>query len=240
MKKRIHNRKFHPVVTGIAVTAVLLGVFTLPPQLTFRHDDAEAAVDSSLSPSAGPSSIHLARLIVAPSPDTEDLVDPWFRAEVPERNRNPLSHAVASDLGIDGHARYRSIILETSERYEVDPAWIKAIIMVESSYNAQAVSDKGARGLMQLMPATARELGVKDSFDPERNIDGGVRYYRKLLRYFDGDVALALAAYNAGPSKVKKYKGVPPYRATRRYVEKVFYYYQHYKSNSGAKQTVNG
>jgi soluble lytic murein transglycosylase-like protein len=132
-------------------------------------------------------------------------------------------------------ARYRAIILKASERYAVDPAWIRAIIMVESSYDPEAVSDKGARGLMQLMPATARELGVEDSFDPELNIDGGVRYYRKLLRYFDGDVALALAAYNAGPSKVRRYKGVPPYHATRRYIEKVFHYYQEYKKDPGPR-----
>jgi soluble lytic murein transglycosylase-like protein len=217
------------------LTIVLLGVFALPPQLTHNLIDAEAAESlSARATSSGLSATDLAGLIFAPSPDTQELIDPWLRAELPTPGAPPYSRSRTSPpfYGTNGEMRYRDIILQTSQRYSVDPAWIKAIIMVESSYNPEAVSNKGARGLMQLMPATARELGVEDSFDPELNIDGGVRYYRRLLRYFDGDTALALAAYNAGPSKVKRYKGVPPYHATRRYVEKVFHYYEHYKKRS--------
>ncbi len=121
------------------------------------------------------------------------------------------------------------IIQKAAGRYEVDPSLVKAIIMAESSYNPKAVSRKGARGLMQLMPRTARALGVKDSFDPELNIDAGVRYFRQLLDQFDGDVKLAIAAYNAGSRKVRKYKGIPPFKHTRYYVAKVMEYHQLYQ-----------
>ncbi len=122
-----------------------------------------------------------------------------------------------------------SIIQQAAERHRVDPALIKAIIMAESGYNPNAVSKKGAKGLMQLMPKTAEALGVKDSFNPEHNIDAGVEYFKQLLNQFDGNVKLALAAYNAGSRRVRQYQGVPPFKATQYYVKKVFKYYNYYK-----------
>ena len=124
---------------------------------------------------------------------------------------------------------FHGYILQASEAYEVEPALIRAIIMVESSYNPRAVSHRGAKGLMQLMPITAKWLGVKDAFDPELNIDGGVRYLKRLLDRFDGNIKLALAAYNAGSRYVRKYGGVPPFRATRSYIEKVLQYHERYQ-----------
>ena len=121
------------------------------------------------------------------------------------------------------------IIQRVAKSYDVDPALVRAIIMAESSYNPRAVSKRGAKGLMQLMPKTAKYLGVEDSFDPEHNIDGGVRYFKELLDQFNGNVKLALAAYNAGSRKVRKYKGIPPFEATQRYVKKVFEYHKRYK-----------
>jgi hypothetical protein len=103
----------------------------------------------------------------------------------------------------------------------IDPDFINSVIRAESGYNARAVSPKGAQGLMQLMPATAARLGVHDSFDPADNLDGGSRYLRELLLRYNGDAIKALAAYNAGPESVEKYKGVPPYRETRSYVARV-------------------
>jgi soluble lytic murein transglycosylase-like protein len=124
---------------------------------------------------------------------------------------------------------FHRIIVRAADRHNIDPALIKAIIMAESRYNPGAVSKRGAKGLMQLMPKTAKSLGVKDIFDPEHNINGGVKYFKQLLDEFGGKVRLALAAYNAGSRKVKKYRGIPPYRATRRYIKNVFTYYQYYK-----------
>jgi len=125
--------------------------------------------------------------------------------------------------------RFHPIILQAAIRFQVDPALVKAIIMAESGYDPRAVSRVGAKGLMQLMPATAEELGVKDSFNPKHNINAGVGYFKKLLNRFDGDVKLALAAYNAGTRKVRQYQGIPPFKATRYYIKKVFEYYQIYK-----------
>lgn len=125
--------------------------------------------------------------------------------------------------------RYQPIIRAAAQRHRVDPAIVQAIIMAESGFNPRAVSKRGARGLMQLMPATAKSLGVRDLFNPEHNINAGVRYYRQLLNQFKGDVRLALAAYNAGSRKVRQYKGIPPFETTRRYVRKVLQYYRHYR-----------
>ncbi len=136
-----------------------------------------------------------------------------------------------SVFGKKGEHLLHPIILQTANRYQVDPALVNAIVMAESEYNPRAVSKRGARGLMQLMPATAAALGVKDSFNPEQNLDGGVRYFKQLMNRFDGDVELALAAYNAGSRKVRLYRGVPPFKATKRYIKKVFLYYQIYKDH---------
>ena len=125
---------------------------------------------------------------------------------------------------------FHPIILQEAGRHEIDPALVKAIIMAESGYNPNAISDKGAKGLMQLMPSTAQALGVEDAFNPQQNISGGVRYFKKLVNRFDGDIKLALAAYNAGSKKVRHYQGIPPYKSTHYYIEKVFKYYKLYKN----------
>ena len=125
---------------------------------------------------------------------------------------------------------FQPIVLKAANRHKVEPAMVMAIIMAESSYNPKAISKKGAKGLMQLMPTTARSLGVKDIFNPEHNINAGVRYFKKLLNRFDGDVELALAAYNAGSRKVREHRGIPPFRATKYYIKKVIKYYRYYKT----------
>ena len=121
------------------------------------------------------------------------------------------------------------MIRQIADRHTVEPALVKAIILAESAYDCRAVSNRGAAGLMQLMPATAQAMGVEDRFNPEHNIDGGVRYFKKLMVRFDGDKRMALAAYNAGSRKVRQYRGVPPFKSTRRYIEKVLRYYDDYK-----------
>jgi hypothetical protein len=112
-------------------------------------------------------------------------------------------------------------------RYGLDPALVLAVIAVESGFQADAVSPKNARGLMQLIPETATRFGVVDSFDPVQNLQGGMGYLRWLLRLFDGNVTLATAAYNAGETAVQNYGGVPPYKETQLYVARIRDYYQH-------------
>src|SRR5271166_79225 len=114
-----------------------------------------------------------------------------------------------------------SIVSSASARNQVDADFIASVIRAESANNPHAVSPKGAQGLMQLMPQTASMLGVKNSFDPAENVDGGVRYLRDLLLLYNNDMIKALAAYNAGPQRVQQYKGVPPYRETHAYVARV-------------------
>jgi len=126
---------------------------------------------------------------------------------------------------------FDSIITSCAREFGVDKSLVKAVIHAESGYNPNAVSRKGATGLMQLMPSTAQGLKVADSFNPEDNIRGGVRYLRFLLDTFKGNVTLALAAYNAGLGKVSRYGGVPPYQETRNYVSKVLNYQKSYMSN---------
>lgn len=109
----------------------------------------------------------------------------------------------------------------SASRFDVDPKLVHAVIRAESGYNPRAVSSKGAQGLMQLMPQTARELGVADSFDPAANIAGGTRYLRTLLDRFQGSLELALAGYNAGPEAVRRFGGIPPFSETREYVQRV-------------------
>lgn len=128
-------------------------------------------------------------------------------------------------------ARYESLISSCAVKYGVDKSLIKAVIHAESAYNPNAVSRKGAQGLMQLMPKTAQDLKVADAFDPAENIRGGVRYLKFLLDTCKGDVSLALAAYNAGLSRVARYGGIPPYQETRSYVSKVLEYQKNYQSN---------
>jgi soluble lytic murein transglycosylase-like protein len=126
--------------------------------------------------------------------------------------------------------KYDPLILKTAEKHSVDYALIKAVIRAESNFNPTAISRVGARGLMQLMPGTAYALRVNDSFHPEDNIEGGVRYLRYLLDLFQGDLHLALAAYNAGEKAVFRYRGIPPYQETRTYVRRVLHYFQEYSN----------
>jgi Transglycosylase SLT domain len=128
------------------------------------------------------------------------------------------------------------IIGDASARSRIDADFIASVIRAESGNNPNAVSGKGARGLMQLMPATASNLGVMNSFDAAENVDGGVRYLRELLLRYNGDAAKALAAYNAGPQRVQQYGGVPPYRETHAYVARVITDYNRKKLAQARRQ----
>jgi len=127
--------------------------------------------------------------------------------------------------------KYDDIINRTANKFGLDSALIKAVIKAESNFNHNAVSPVGAQGLMQLMPKTAYALSVDDSFHPEKNIEGGARYLRYLLKTYRGDLSLALAAYNAGEKAVAKYHyNIPPYRETQNYVRRVLSFYKSYSN----------
>ncbi len=127
---------------------------------------------------------------------------------------------------------YDGLIRLTAMEHGVSPALVKAVIAAESRFNSGAVSHKGAQGLMQLMPATAAQLGVADPFAAADNVRGGVRYLREMLDRY-GDMGRALAAYNAGPTAVDRHRGIPPYPETRAYVKRVMTYYRHYHGDFG-------
>jgi soluble lytic murein transglycosylase-like protein len=130
-------------------------------------------------------------------------------------------------------ASYNALIMEMAGKYGVDSDLVKAIIKVESNFNHKAVSKKGAKGLMQLMPMTALTLGVTDCFHPETNVDGGIRYLSYLLGLYNNNLYMALAAYNAGERAVAKYGGIPPYAETRTYVRLVLDNYERYRNKTG-------
>ena len=137
-------------------------------------------------------------------------------ALVPRREAAPRSMAA-----------YDQLIARAARRHGLPPALVKAVVKAESNFQPHALSDKGAQGLMQLMPATAEDLGVDDPFRPEQNVAGGTRYLREMYDRF-GDWEHALAAYNAGPGAVDRYGGIPPYAETQQYVERVLHYYRRY------------
>ncbi len=127
----------------------------------------------------------------------------------------------ANFSGAVSKSQIQNIVSQVAKKYEVDERLVNAVIKQESGFNPKATSHCGAMGLMQLMPATARGLGVKDAYNPVQNIEGGVKYLSNLLRKYNGNTVLALAAYNAGSGAVDKYSGVPPYKETQNYVKNI-------------------
>ena len=137
------------------------------------------------------------------------------------RNPSTLKQATSGQARTADRSDLDHAIQRSANRHQVDPDLVHAIVRVESNYNPYAVSSRGAQGLMQLIPATARRFGVRDVFDPRANLEGGVRYLKHLIDLYDGDLELVLAAYNAGENAVSRYNGVPPFRETQNYLRKI-------------------
>lgn len=143
---------------------------------------------------------------------------------------NKIFNSEITSIQNDSNADIDGLIEQYSAKNGLDSAFVKAVIKQESGFQSKVTSHCGAMGLMQLMPATANSLGVKDAYDPEQNIAGGTKYLKGLLDRFGGDKSLALAAYNAGPNAVAKYNGIPPYKETQNYVKNIMSMYQKYNS----------
>jgi hypothetical protein len=178
--------------------------FTDVPTSEITGYEKDLALPSPLpSPSLGPSELHGAKPLASEAAKLRTL------KPAPSKSPVPLNEVVNT----------------ASATYHLDPDLVNSVIHAESGFNSHAISPKGARGLMQLMPGTANQLGVNDAFDPEANVTGGSRYLRELLERYNFDLVKALAAYNAGPERVEQYRGVPPFRETRAYVARIVHEY---------------
>ncbi len=170
-----------------------------------------------------------------PNQDFQKILDANMSAKSEAANSSPFANKIFSsglNPSKDCSPDIDNLIDEYSAKNGLDSAFVKAVIKQESGFQPKVTSHCGAMGLMQLMPATASSLGVKDAYDPEQNIAGGTKYLKGLLDRFGGDKSLALAAYNAGPNAVLKYNGIPPYKETQNYVKNIMSMYQKY-TNGG-------
>ena len=196
---------------AILVAILVLGAIPARGQIVSYMDDSGKRVFVN------------AETAVAPRPTTKTPVLRTAATGLMPRSTQP-SFADSSDLSASEQAnrgKIEEMIREVSARYRVDPALVRAVMQTESNWKTGAVSRKGALGLMQLEPGTAQALGVNNAFDPKQNLDGGVRYLHMLLERYNGDLDRSLAAYNAGPGAVDRAGGIPRYRETREYVQKV-------------------
>jgi soluble lytic murein transglycosylase-like protein len=160
--------------------------------------------------------------------DPSSSTSPSLSLPLPAPAHSPASVPSHSVPALSAPALHQ-VVDSASAAYHLDPDLVNSVIHAESGFNSHAVSPKGARGLMQLMPGTANQLGVNDAFDPQSNVTGGSRYLRELLERYNFDLVKALAAYNAGPERVEQYQGVPPFRETRAYVARIVHEYNQKK-----------
>jgi soluble lytic murein transglycosylase-like protein len=230
-----------PLLCALIITATLHAAAQSDYRYRFDNFDTSEGVrvqtPAQPKPSARNRKLKLTARSVAAAPSGASSSNALRPSEVTYTSSPVASAAVGKSLGgfSTGDALIDSYITESASRNGVDPLLIYSIMHRESSFRRLAVSPKGARGLMQLMPGTAVRFGVGNIFDPRQNIEGGTRYVRFLLDTFDGDVRLALAGYNAGEGAVMKYGGVPPYSETQEYVRRISERYDMIRDPSTAR-----
>jgi soluble lytic murein transglycosylase-like protein len=159
-----------------------------------------------------------------------EQIERFEQVEVPPSTRETVAGGMPP-----AQESIKQLIAGAAARHQIDPDFVASVVKAESGFNSEATSSKGARGLMQLMPQTAASLGIEDALNPAANVEGGTTYLRQLLDQYNGDAAKALAAYNAGPHRVKQYGGIPPYRETRAYVARVINDYNRKKLEQEAE-----
>src|SRR6266576_5901003 len=208
------------LVCGIAAAASASEVAVLRNGFTIRHElRVLIGANTRLYPSASDESSYVdipTAEIERSEPDLAHVSEPVETTQTPVVPPTPAAKLSAPPK-VDVH----QAVAEASDRYRLDPDLLDSVIRAESGFNPRAVSPKGAQGLMQLMPGTASKLGVPNAFDPHDNVEGGTSYLRQLLEQYNFDLIKALAAYNAGPHRVQRYRGVPPYYETRAYVARI-------------------
>lgn len=230
LEKGIDEGKFEEIVENIEQEAKQLETnYNSKVDFFPEHDFTKLAFQSTLSELQDDGSTNeetseklTATQSSSPPLESETKVDPVpvtkkADIEIPVNSSNYTTIPSSSHL----NGKYDSIISKMSDKYNVPFDLIKRVINTESNFNPSAVSGSGATGLMQLMPATAKWLGVENSFNPIQNIEGGVKYLSNLMKRYDGKLELVLAGYNAGPGNVDKYKGIPPFKETQNYVKKI-------------------
>jgi hypothetical protein len=238
-------KKFPLPLIALAFVAVSATLATAQTGSRYHHDNFDIAGGVHIAvapkpaplPAAGDKIRNGGRTLTA-FERANVSVKPTVYAARPTASR-PMYAGAALDGFTTGDAKVDSYIVDSSARHGVDPVLIYSIMHRESAFKKMAISYKGARGLMQLMPATAARFGVRNIFDPAQNIEAGTRYMRWLLNRFDGDVGLALAGYNAGEGAVDKYRGVPPYRETREYVKRISERYALMRDPQTARRALN-
>jgi Rod binding domain-containing protein len=194
-------------------------------QLERQSTNPEATPLKELQKDAARTAVDTAEVFLQNQKPLHDLV---VKTPIQINEKSTPVDKIKSNTTID--RPYSGIINQAAAKHQLDPNLIHAVMQKESAGKSFAVSRVGAKGLMQLMDGTAKDMGVKNSFDPIQNINGGAKYLKKMLKRHDGDVSLALAAYNAGPGNVKKYGGIPPFKETQNYVKDVTELYKEYQN----------
>jgi len=216
------SRMQHAVIAVLAMAAIpclATDVAILKNGFSIRHERREVLGDvTRLYVNADGSSY-----VDVPTTEIEHFEAAAEGPAAPSSDAGAAKHTKFESIGFPGRPKtdLSEVVNQTSGRYRLDPDLVNSVIQAESGFNVRAVSPKGARGLMQLMPGTASQLGVPDVFDAQANVEGGTKYLRELLERYNFDLVKALAAYNAGPQRVEQFGGVPPYYETRAYVARV-------------------